>query len=280
MAKYLPLPDGTSLKVPDEMGYEEAIALAKQKFPEAFAESKPAPKTGIMADIAGSASNLLNLGRTGLASLTGDSNQAVAEGLKRQQATQEKYKSGLDLEKITKAFDQGEYGTAAGEAVRQAPSAIASLAPSIAQEMTLAKLGRVGGGALGALLGKSKGAADVGSEIGQYGTTYLVNAIQALGGQAQAKAQEQLQAGQKIDVDTAELLPYAGANAALNLIGTKIAMPAVFKKAIGQHDKQLHGGKKTDLKGQKKGGPTSMDRKKFGKNLSRAMNQKSSGRGR
>ena len=234
MAKYLPLPNGASVKVPDDMGYEEAIALAKQKFPEAFAESKPAPKTGIMADIAGSASNLLNLGRTGLASLTGDSNQAVAEGLKRQQATQEKYKSGLDLEKITKAFDQGEYGTAAGEAVRQAPSAIASLAPSIAQEMTLAKLGRVGGGALGALLGKSKGAADVGSEIGQYGTTYLVNAIQALGGQAQAKAQEQLQAGQKIDVDTAELLPYAGANAALNLIGTKVAMPAVFKKAIGQ----------------------------------------------
>lgn len=234
MAKYLPLPNGASLKVPDSMGYEEAVALAKERFPEAFAESKPAPKTGIMADIAGSASNLLNLGRTGLASLTGDSNQAVAEGLKRQQATQDKYKSGLDLEKITQAFDQGEYGTAAGEAARQAPSAIASIAPSIAQEMTLAKLGRVGGGALGAMLGRSKGAADIGAEAGQYGATYLVNAIQALGGQAQAKAQEQLKAGQKIDVDTAELLPYAGANAALNLIGTKIAMPAVFKKAIGQ----------------------------------------------
>lgn len=234
MAKYLPLPNGASLKVPDDMGYDEAVALAKERFPEAFAESKPAPKKGIMADVAGSASGLLNLGRTGLASLTGDSNQAVAEGLKRQQAIQDKYQSGLDLEKITKAFDQGEYATAAGEAVRQAPSAIASLAPSIAQEMTLAKLGRVGGGALGAVLGKSKGAADVGAEIGQYGTTYLVNAIQALGGQAQAKAQEQIKAGQKVDVDTAELLPYAGANAALNLIGTKVAMPAVFKKAIGQ----------------------------------------------
>ena len=216
------------------MGYDEAIALAKERFPEAFAASKPAPKTGIMADIAGSASNLLNLGRTGLASLTGDSNLAVAEGLKRQQATQDKYKSGLDLEKITQPFEQGDYLASAGEAVRQVPSAVASLAPSVAQEMTLAKLGRVGGGALGALLGRSKGAADVGAEIGQYGTTYLVNAIQALGGQAQAKAQEQLQAGQKIDVDTAELLPYAGANAALNLIGTKIAMPSVFKKAIGQ----------------------------------------------
>lgn len=54
----------------------------------------------------------------------------------------------------------------------------------------------------------------------------------------------------------------------------------MVKKAIGMHDKQLHGGKKTDMKGLKKGGPTSLDRKKFGKNLSRAMNQKSSGRGR
>jgi len=54
----------------------------------------------------------------------------------------------------------------------------------------------------------------------------------------------------------------------------------LIKKAVGMHDKQLHGGKKTNMKSLKKGGPTSMDRKKFGKNLSRAMNQKSSGRGR
>ena len=54
----------------------------------------------------------------------------------------------------------------------------------------------------------------------------------------------------------------------------------MIKKAVGMHDKQLHGGKKTDLKGLKKGGPTSLDRKNLGKNMSRAMNQKSSGRGR
>jgi len=54
----------------------------------------------------------------------------------------------------------------------------------------------------------------------------------------------------------------------------------MVKEAFSAHDKQLHGGKKTDLKGLKKGGPTSLDRKKYGKNLSRAMNQKSSGRGR
>ena len=50
---------------------------------------------------------------------------------------------------------------------------------------------------------------------------------------------------------------------------------ALIKKAIKQHDAQEHkGGKGTTLK-LKKGGPTSMDRKMYGKNLSRAMNQKS-----
>ena len=49
---------------------------------------------------------------------------------------------------------------------------------------------------------------------------------------------------------------------------------AMIKKAFKQHDAQEHkGGKGTTLK-LKKGGPTSMDRKKYGKNLSRAMNQK------
>jgi len=49
---------------------------------------------------------------------------------------------------------------------------------------------------------------------------------------------------------------------------------AMIKKAFKQHDAQEHkGGKGTTLK-LKKGGPTSLDRKKYGKNMSRAMNQK------
>jgi hypothetical protein len=49
---------------------------------------------------------------------------------------------------------------------------------------------------------------------------------------------------------------------------------ALIKKAFRQHDKQEHkGGKGTSLK-LKKGGPTSMDRKRLGRNLSRAMNQR------
>jgi len=49
---------------------------------------------------------------------------------------------------------------------------------------------------------------------------------------------------------------------------------AMIKKAFKQHDAQKHmGGKGTTLK-LKKGGPTSLDRRRLGRNLSRAMNQK------
>lgn len=49
---------------------------------------------------------------------------------------------------------------------------------------------------------------------------------------------------------------------------------ALIKKAFKQHDSQEHkGGKGTALK-LKKGGPTSEDRMRMGRNLSRAANQK------
>jgi hypothetical protein len=43
-------------------------------------------------------------------------------------------------------------------------------------------------------------------------------------------------------------------------------------KAVKGHEGRMH------AKGMKKGGPTSMDRKKFGRGMSRAMNQKSGGK--
>ena len=49
---------------------------------------------------------------------------------------------------------------------------------------------------------------------------------------------------------------------------------AMIKIAFKQHDAQEHkGGKGTSLK-LKKGGITSMDAKKYGRNLARAMNQR------
>ena len=49
----------------------------------------------------------------------------------------------------------------------------------------------------------------------------------------------------------------------------KKQVKAIADTEVKAHEKRMHG------KGMKKGGPTSMDRKTYGKNLSRAMNQKS-----
>ena len=53
----------------------------------------------------------------------------------------------------------------------------------------------------------------------------------------------------------------------------------LIKKAFAMHDKQEHKGKHTNLSKLKKGGVTSMDMKKHGRNLARAMNQRGSSRG-
>lgn len=55
---------------------------------------------------------------------------------------------------------------------------------------------------------------------------------------------------------------------------------ALIKKAFKQHDKQEHkGGKGTKLS-LKKGGVTTEDMKRVGRNMARVMNQRSNGRGR
>ena len=51
----------------------------------------------------------------------------------------------------------------------------------------------------------------------------------------------------------------------------------LIKKAINQHDAQLHGGKKTALK-LRAGGKTNADMLKMGRNLAKIANQKSPGR--
>lgn len=49
------------------------------------------------------------------------------------------------------------------------------------------------------------------------------------------------------------------------------------KAAVRKHEQNMHPGKKPTFK---KGGVTSLERKKYGRNLARAMNQKTSSRGR
>ena len=234
MAKYIKLPDNSLFPVAEGEDYTAAMRAAYAKYPEAFGatSTQAAPKEGLMADVMGAGANLLNIGRTGIAALTGDTTQAAQAGVTRQEELQKKYKSGFDPEKITAPFEQGQYGTAAGEALKQVPSAVATVAPSVLQTAGLAAAGRLGGGAFGSLFGPVGTVA--GAQIGQYALPAVVGFIQALGGQAQEKVRTQVDAGEKPDVDALALAPYAAGSAALDLIGAKVAMPSFFKKMGGQ----------------------------------------------
>jgi hypothetical protein len=226
-------PNGKTYSIEGPAGatQDDVIRQILARDPEAGTPMQP--RKGLLADVAGGATNLLNIGRTGIAALMGDSNAAAQAGLEREKNLQQQYESGFQPEKILSEYDKGNYLSAAGEAVKQVPSAVAGLLPSIGQEAGLIAAGRLGGGALGALV-PVPGAAAIGATAGQYAVPFIVNAIQALGSQAQEKAKAQVEKGEKVDVDVAELAPYAAGNAALNLVGTRIAMPSVFKKAIGQ----------------------------------------------
>ncbi|CAB5238152.1 hypothetical protein UFOVP1507_88, partial [uncultured Caudovirales phage] len=225
-------PDGNtySIEGPEGASQDDVIRQVLAQHPEAGTPRQP--RKGVLADVMGSTKNLLNISRTGIGALTGDSNAAAQAGLERQAQLQKQYESGFQPEKIFAEYDKGNYLSAAGEALSQVPAAVAGLLPSAGQAAGSAVAGRIGGGALGSFFGPVGTA--VGATVGQYAVPLVVNAIQALGSQAQQKAQEQLSKGEQVDVDVAELAPYASANAALNLLGTRIAMPSVFKKAIGQ----------------------------------------------
>jgi hypothetical protein len=201
MAQYIKLPDNSLFPVAEGEDYSAAMRAAYAKYPEAFGatSTQAAPKEGLMADVMGAGANLLNIGRTGIAALTGDSTQAAQAGVARQEELQKKYKAGFDPEKIFAPFEQGQYGTAAGEALKQVPSAVATVAPSVVQTAGLAAAGRLGGGALGSFFGPVGTVA--GAQIGQYALPAVVGFIQALGGQAQEKLQTQKEAGEKPDVN-------------------------------------------------------------------------------
>jgi len=67
-------PDGRiyDLQAPEGTPDEDLISTLA-----AHLRNVPKPKKGLLSDVAGGAENLLNIGRTGIAALTGDTTQAA-----------------------------------------------------------------------------------------------------------------------------------------------------------------------------------------------------------
>ena len=214
MAKYLPLPDGTSFKVPNSMGYDEAMSLAKERYPDAFEEAKPARKKGILAQASKGLESLISSGRTAGASLLGDKDEAAKAGLARSRDIGSRYEEGADLEKVKKAYEERGLLSAAGEAVSQVPGAIAEQGANIAALAASGRLGSTLGGAFGAkgrLVGGALGALTSGT-------------AQALGQNVERQAAEQERAGEPINIDMRKAVGTAVPSAALDVAATFIPL--------------------------------------------------------
>jgi len=88
MPKYLPLPGGNSLEVPDEMSYNDAMAAAQQKFPQLFEQPKPPGSTGGISAFTSGLRSGLGSTAQGLGEFAGLQSLADFGKAQRERATQ------------------------------------------------------------------------------------------------------------------------------------------------------------------------------------------------
>jgi hypothetical protein len=212
MAKYLPLPNGYSLKVPDEMGYDEAIALARQRFPDAFGEAAP-KKGGIAGALGLGLESLLSSYKTAAGAVT-DPEQAAKAALERQKALGEKYAEPTSLERVKKAYEEQGLLSAAKEVASQVPSALAEQAPQLATMFGGARLGAMAGSPLGPAGTVAGGVLGAGAAL----------LPQFFGANIERQAAEQEKAGQPIEIDRGTALGAAAAQAAAEAAGTALTL--------------------------------------------------------
>jgi hypothetical protein len=229
MAKYLTLPDGSSVPVPDEMSYDEAMAKAQSAYPDAFRPKEP-PRTGIGAALSKGLEGLVSSGRTDIESLLGSPEEAAKRGMERSQALGEKYADQVSLEKVKQAYDKNGVLSAAGEAVSQTPAALAEQAPNIAATMASARAGQKIGkffGPAGQLIGAGLGAAAPGL-------------TQMFGSNIERQASEQQAAGKPVEIDRTAAGAAAVPQAALDVAAQFIPLGGrLVSKLVGIPEKAL-----------------------------------------
>lgn len=223
MAQYLTLPNGDYVEVSDGLTYDEALARAQQKFPNAFKTPEP-QRTGIGAALGKGFENLISSGRTGIESLLGSPEEAAKRGMERGQAMAEKYPEQVSLEKVKKAYEERGLLPAAGEAVSQVPAALAEQAPNMAATIAGAQAGqRLGGmfGVPGRVIGAGLGAA-------------VPGLTQMFGSNIERQAAEQEKEGKPITINRGAAAAAAVPQAALDVASQYIPLGSkLVSKLIG-----------------------------------------------
>jgi len=137
MAKYIRLPGGNAIEVPDGMSYADAMASAQQRFPELFAPALPPPESGFMPAFKATGRGLLADTRA-LASRfgAGDVEEAAKYREKVNKENEQRYKQ-VEFSEDPLNYIKGLAGSSAAYmlapvAAGAAGAGIAALAPEMA----------------------------------------------------------------------------------------------------------------------------------------------------
>jgi len=175
--------------------------------------------------------SLLSSMQTGAGAATGSAEEAALAGLKRGQERAAKYGEATSLERVKQAYAKDGFLSAAGETLRQVPTAIAEQAPNIAATLGTAKLGAMAGTAI---------APGIGTLIGGGLGAFVPGALQMFGSNVERQAAEQQQAGKPVNIDVGSAAAAAPIQGALDVAATFIPLGrTVIGKVLGPKVEQL-----------------------------------------
>ena len=219
-------PDGRTFEVnaPEGATQDEVLAYAKRMY-----SSMPAPesKTGIGPAFESGVESYVSPVQTGIESITGSPEEAAKRGLERQQKSSQKYQ-GTSLDDISKIYQEQGFLPAAKKTIGAIPEAIASQVPQIGAMGIGATLGGIAGGILGTPAdivtgpgGTIVGAA-AGAKFGQMVGQALSEFPQFFGSDIERQAQEQIKAGQPVDINRLKAAGAASLQTASDIFETQM----------------------------------------------------------
>ena len=206
-------PDGIRIaNIPDEIDRNspEGQAMLVKQYEhikqqieqQKYEEEKAAMDTaGPIDAMIGSFQRYVSSMGTGI-DFSGTEEEAALSGLERQEKIAEKYKPGINIPLIEKVYENEGLFAAAKETLSQVPSAVTEQAPILSSMYAGAKVGSFFG----------PGGSLVGSTVAPF-LTYI-------GSNMERRAQEQLQAGEQVDVDRLSAAATALGQASLDRAAT------------------------------------------------------------
>ena len=219
-------PDGRTFEVnaPEGATQDEVLAYAKRMY-----SSMPAPesKTGIGPAFESGVESYVSPVQTGIESITGSPEEAAKRGLERQKKSSQKYQ-GTSLDDISKIYQEQGLLPAAKKTIGAIPEAIASQVPQIGAMGIGATIGGIAGGILGTPADIVTGpggtiiGATAGAKFGQMVGQALSEFPQFYGSDIERQAQEQIKAGQPVDINRLKAAGAASLQTASDIFETQM----------------------------------------------------------